>query len=322
MRCSKEIRAELMNVIANTAVENNGMVYGGYVRDSIRNEHDQRTARDIVTDIDIFLQKEQASDFLLELKHNNIILEKLPCDTLLSDYLPSHTGFPYTSDFTHHKYKATLDASFWIRARDRYPIELDMSNIVDQCSSIEPVFVDIVTSETDARNPFFTIPDFECNALFIDKYGLQICSEIVKPSPGNSLLAPLEKINQIISDIFKGHARLIHTFRPRNSMCTRVQRMMDKEETQWTLVDQCIVTLRDSTYTGHCLMCHDSLGPHQMKFECCDGRYHARCMNRLIYEMDKKDDAINHRKFACPLCRHALELTGFIPDLLPSLVVC
>jgi hypothetical protein len=315
-----------MKVIAKTAIEHNGIVYGGYVRDTIRNSHSPNTINPPSSDIDIFMANEYLADFVLEMNLKNINFRRMPTTTVLSEYLPSHTALPYSSDFTHRRYMATLDASFWKRAKDGFLIPLDISSMIEQCEALEPIAIDIVTSDTEARSPFVTAPDFQCNALFIDKYGLQVCPDAVEHRDNNSnttpdILSCTEQINKIVSDIVSGTARLIQTNRPRNGLCARIQKMIHK--TSWTILDQCISTVRDDAYSGHCLMCHDSLceSPTHLKFTCCDGRYHARCMNNLIAAVDSsRRRCARYRTFNCPLCRQSLELYGAAAELLPSLV--
>ena len=350
-RISSRRKRALMKIIARTAIENNGMVFGGYVRDSVRNDELQRQQLLVLNepqeetpprasdkdmskepvesaDIDIFLQSEYLSDFVLELKLNNICFRRLPPTTVVSEYLPPHTAFPHTSDFVHRRYLATLDSSFWTRARDRFPVELDINAMVDQCEAIAPVAVDVITSDVEARSPFVTVPDFECNALFVDKYGLQICSEIVDRDSGDvcidDILAPFRKINQVIKDIADGNARLIHTSRPRYGMPVRAQRVLSRKP-KWSIIDQSICTVYDPAYDGYCLMCHDTLPAQHLKFMCCDGRYHAKCMKRLLAAVDmtastSSSGMVHHRSMTCPLCRSTLELFGNHNDLLPCLL--
>lgn len=281
-----------MTQIAQIVIENYGIIFGGFVRDLILREHRssgslgrEEGAADPVMprDIDIFMCEERMSEFMMDCKMNHLVLRKQGPAVCVSDYIPHIQA---REDCTFARYHVTLESSFWRRASSRFPVALDVSAMIAQCEAIPPVTIDIISSEMDIRNPFLGPPDFECNALFLDKYGLQLYPN-VKVDEGASLLSRHHKISSIMEDIVQRKARLLlptalHPATIIEQQETFRRRTRSLMERGWTVVDTSISSCNEATYAGHCILCHDTLPRDHVRFMCCDARYHSDCMCSLL----------------------------------------
>ncbi len=286
---------DIMRQIARIAMDNNAIVYGGFVRDLLYKEFSTEVlpGTKLPADVDIVIRNDYVSEFMLECKMNNFSFQKTQSSVFVSDITPDCNE----SDFMVTRYKVSLDASFWKRASARFPVKLDVSNMISQCTAIPPVFLDIVTTDTEVRCPFATTPDFECNALFLDNHGLHVHPGI--ETRGSSLLAKYNKVNIIIQDIIARRAIMMHPpFQKSVSLAKRARHMFDKG---WMVQDNVISTCKDAGYTGHCLLCHESLPDDHFKFQCCDARYHDKCMSSML-----KNPAFSCE---CPMCRKHMPVT-------------
>jgi hypothetical protein len=290
-----------MSLIAQLAIDNNGILFGGFVRDLILREHGGEEF--LPRDIDIFMCDTQMSEFLLDCKMNHLVMQKQGPARCLSTYIPQSMR----DDCLFTRYNVTLDATFWRRASSRFPVSLDVSPMIAQCEAIPAVSVDIISSDAETRTPFLVAPDFECNALFLDRYGLQMYPDI--KTEDNSILAKHHKISSILEDIVQRKARLIVSTTPHPSITVDQPTAYGKRARSlvhrgWTVVDGCMASCSDASYTGHCIVCHDALPTEHVRFVCCDARYHNECMCRLL-----RSSAF---VYECPMCRKALSV-GVLP---------
>lgn len=302
----QQYQYQIMTKMAEIVIDNYGIIYGGFVRDLILREHRapgcEEGATDLVMprDIDIFMCEERMAEFMMDCKMNYMVLKKQGPAMCVSDYIPSVAR----DDCTFARYHVTLESSFWRRASSRFPVSLDVSAMIAQCEAIPPVTLDIISSEMDLRNPFLGPPDFECNALFLDKYGLQLYPNI-KVDESTSLLSKHHKIGSIMEDIVQRKAKLLLPTVVHSATVTEHRkRAHSLMERGWTVVDASISSCNEATYTGHCILCHDTLPRDHVRFMCCDARYHADCMCSLL----RSPTFV----YECPMCRTGLTL-GVLP---------
>jgi hypothetical protein len=302
-KTAQEHQWQIMTQLAHIVIDNYGIIFGGFVRDLILREH-SLDLNVMPRDIDIFMCEERMAEFIMDCKMHHLVLRKQGPAMCVSDYVP-HVE---RDDCAFARYHVTLESSFWRRASSRFPVSLDVSAMIAQCEAIPPVTLDIISSEMDLRNPFLGPPDFECNALFLDKYGLQL-GQFKVDDEDTSLLARHRKISSIMEDIVLRRARLIlptaqHPATIIEQQTAFGRRAKSLMERGWTVVDSCISSCNEAEYAGHCILCHDTVPREHVRFMCCDARYHVDCMCSLMRS--------STFVYECPMCRKGLSL-GVLP---------
>jgi hypothetical protein len=290
--------------IRNIILDNDGMIYGGFVRDSIIHDHFaqefykkypysspqnymnkecypetwQRTS--IPNDIDIFITENKFHDLIEILRRNHfevkIVFRHDPRDyfpdiDMRADNTLLHSRLLVKPSVVKDVKRLLLSTSI-----DTIEIKNVLKNL-----SVPEIKIDVLTSLNDnIKEPFVSPLDFECNALYLTK-GLNI--NVSSKLTGNiSILDVQAKKNAIIEDIIQKRTRFMspHNF--------RIRKMMNRG---WMIYDSYITTIKETNYEGYCIICHENLDNTHIKCQCCDCRFHPQCLSSMIQSM-KKDTCI------------------------------
>jgi hypothetical protein len=341
--CDNKNTWKIMSVIKQKILEANGFIFGGFVRDSILHDHfaqmyysycenSDLDNNDIVdyyadtnfhsesserltlpSDIDCYLTDNDYNCFINSLQNVRLSCKVLFCRNA-SVYID---GFP-TIDNTikHRRITVFITSKFFITELNKLPFEFNKFHIINSilASAPSPVYVDILTSEKQYNEPFFTDLDFECNALYLTKHGLSISSKILSLCDVGDY-AKYVKINKVINNIIEKKAIFLHPNSTSKIIAKRTNKLMDKG---WTIQDKfkCYTSIFEHDYEGYCIICHDKLPPNHFKFTCCDGRYHKKCMQTTIevFNRTNNDSNILNHCFMCKKDIPILESHSLIFD--------
>jgi hypothetical protein len=319
---------KMMNIIKDAIIQNNGFVFGGFVRDSIIHDHfarlyydnmkihvnnDYDTYRDgysdpewmidtidrliVPNDIDCFLYEKDYNVFI-----NTLHTQRLTCKPIFnrnaSEYIK---GFEKHRDdsLRHRRLKIMPDLTYVYEELRKLPFKFELNALMDELKELAPlpIQVDIITSKQQYDEPFMTDLDFECNSLYISKHGLSTAFELVE-GPGE--YAKFKQLTKVIDDIIKRVAVYCHP-RDTANIGARVQKLM---KSGWKIKDNqgCIETVCDEDYEGHCIICHEDVPNIHFKMTCCDARYHDECMKKTL----ECSEQHNH----CVMCKTLLPFSS------------
>lgn len=299
---------KMMNIIKDAIIKNNGLIFGGFVRDSIIHDHfahlyyeqlrkNNETDNDSNIDIDRFYDPAWMKDtkdrlvvpndidcFMTEKDYNVFINSlhnhRLMCNIVFNrDACAYIIGFDRNKDDTlrHRRLHIMANLTCVIDELQKLPFQFDIKTFWDALKGVEPtpIHVDIITSKKQYDSPFMTDLDFECNGLYISKYGISIAEELVKET---CELAKFRKISKIVDDIIHRVAIYCH---PINTENIRIQKLIDRG---WTIKDSkgCVTSICDNNYEGYCIICHENVPNTHFKMTCCDARYHTICIQKSI----------------------------------------
>ena len=150
--------------------------------------------------------------------------------------------------------------------------------------------------------PFNSL-DFECNGLIMDKKSIRLCNHLLTIHSINKydVVEVMELTIKVLNDI--KNRRAIYCNEAENVFpLERINKMVLKDWTILELFKKIELIDDDPEYEGHCLMCHDVLPKVMLKFKCCDGRYHPKCM---IQALDVGNTAIVATE-KCLMCKKDL----------------
>ena len=342
---------KLTNKAIEVIIDNGGQVFGGAVRDKYLHDFharafyahvktfsdDERAGRSIV---ELYQDKAFRSDlggrFVVPKDIDAVIhysdqpnlvnaLHKVfPCITKLfsrdiKQYFPNLQIESNT--VIHFRYALrsinTTEVHQWMsRLLTIVPAEIrsnhgdsirDIHSTVQQMlrDGMRPVFLDLMVNmlpRGTAVEPPFGNLDFKCNALILNKHGYQLSTQV--QTDHRDPLCRLDALLSVMKDIQNLTARV------ETVVWYRVRKMLKrgwKVEGIFSHIEQ----VQDSSYSGHCLICHESLSvletieydniPH-MKLKCCDARYHPRC---LLNALNTGDHSMTARG-ACVMCSQEL----------------
>lgn len=318
----------LMKAIKNAIIENNGIIFGGFVRDSIIHDHfsscyyqkneESDVSEDdanenytnvtympetigrlvIPNDIDCYMAEKDYNVFINSLKEH-----RLKCKVIFnrsaSEYI---NGFEKITrdDLKHRRIHIQLDINNVVRELYALPIKFDRQPFEHRLVNLTPppIVVDVITSMYPRDDPFITDLDFECNGLYISKHGLSICPALSK---GLSEYNKWIETNRIVNDIICQVAVYMHPNGTNPNISTRTNKLI---ESGWTIEDhlKCVTSVSDGSYDGHCIICHESVPKVHYKLTCCDARYHGYCLKR-VFQLDH-----NTFKQECIMCKSHLPI--------------
>lgn len=318
----------VMKVLKQCIIDNNGIIFGGFVRDSIIHDHfssayyeknaelsisdeeaqqlyanmlymPETLGRLVIPhDIDCFMVENDYNMFINGLKDNRLTC-KAVFDRTASEYI---NGFEKVGDdsLRHRRITVQVDVNHVLKELYALPIKFDRQPFEQQLFQVmpPPIVVDVITSKHVRHDPYLTDVDFECNSLYITRHGLSICPTLSK---GLSEYDKWIEINRIISDIISKVAIYMHPNGTNQSIAKRVDNLIERG---WTIDDylKSITSVSDGSYEGHCIICHESVPGVHFKLTCCDARYHGHCLKRVL--------ELEHSPFKqeCIMCKAPLPI--------------
>jgi hypothetical protein len=265
-----------------------GIVFGGYVRDSIIHDHyasefyntpdsDLKRYNDpkylpetadrliIPNDIDCYMLSSQLNLFKEKVKENRLyIVQERTRHAHI--YIPD-----VNADLLH----TTLKITFAIN-----PILFDTVK-----PSIFEIKIDIIHGSEDIEPPFGTF-DFECNTVVLTTSNEYKLANSFTKDLGAKRKHDL--LNTVIKNIIERKTKIIYD----DVSKYRVSHMIDKK---WDIEGLHLTVIKQTT-DDNCFICMESLTknkPHT-KFKCCNGRMHMNCARRLFASTEFE---------ICPYCR-------------------
>jgi hypothetical protein len=318
-----------MCIIRDSILENNGFIFGGFVRDMILHDHNAinyyETANDatasifyddknvipetwdrtlIPTDIDIVIDTENFEKLKMNLRTQRL---RVKVQKIIhgEDY---QVGFeiPHGNTVTHYIATVELDTSTLFRELKKLPVDtrIIQETIIEKMQK-PCIKIDILMTSLPVEDPFFGLLDYECNGLYLSKSGICLAKQLIeRPDYFKRQL----KIQQVIEDIIHKKAVFLRTTAGEGTRCVKLYNK------GWKICDKTITTVKDATYEGHCIICHGDLPENHMKLNCCDCRYHAKCLENYI---DHKDGEVDE----CILCKSQVNLTNEHQRLLSCMAI-
>lgn len=294
-----------MTKIRDAILEHDGMIFGGFVRDTIihnhyatlffdNEEHDTDLYTDpthipetadrtlIPNDIDFFATEEQLNKLLDYFNNNgfeaNIAFSRDPKLYFVNMQVNDDATLRHRRIYVRPNIKPVRNA---LR---NMPFNMNvvhraLSNVV-----LPSLKLDVITSVVPKKQPFLGMPDFSCNALYLTKHGVSISDDFVDDP--NCPIKKLQTTTQAIEDVISRRARFYNAASHRVSALVR---------NGWTVFDDFVTTVRQADYDGYCIICHDQLPEHHIKSCCCDARFHAQCLVTYVYN--------NVDNYACIMCK-------------------
>lgn len=306
---------KVMTVLREAVLSCDGMIFGGYVRDMILHDHyaqefyqeinnpdvaairyaDARCSPDtwdrtiVPCDIDCVIDKANYEKFKQMMKNKRFKMKTV----VVKDPQEYNPDFVSSANIpvVHHVVEVSLNKDPVLRELKKLHVDTKLireyfqSRIEDPC-----IKMDILVTDTPVDQPFFGRCDFECNALYLTKHGFGVSPEICPPK---DILNQKKELDRIMDDIIHHRARFMKT--SGGSRCVKLFRK------GWTVYDRFLTSIKDNSYEGHCLICHDELPETHFKMNCCDARYHCKCLGKYL---DNQDGAISE----CPLCKQSCSI--------------
>jgi hypothetical protein len=319
----------ILKLVKNLIIENNGLIFGGFVRDSIIHDHfstsyykknEESSVTDeeakqkytivsympetlgrlvVPNDIDCFMVQNDYNMFINSLKDH-----RLKCTVLFnrtaSEYI---NGFEKVNEdsLKHRRIHVQVDVNHVIKELYALPIKFDRQPLEQQIVDLIPpaIVVDVITSLYPRNDPFLTDLDFECNGLYMSKHGLSICSSLSK---GLSEYNKWVETNRIVNDIISRVAIYMHPDGTNPNIAKRANKFIERG---WKIEDflRCMTSVLEKDYDGYCIICHENLPEVHFKLTCCDARYHGHCLKRVVVEVDN-----NPFKKECVMCKAGLPI--------------
>lgn len=276
-----------MQEVAELAIKNGGIVFGGFVRDFILHEdaankffseydvseyNNQKIAPHlsdrflVPSDIDVkFQNREQYICFKNEL-------------TQKMSYRITVGRGTYTMDMV------SLFLSLELKLQDQ-PFSFATTLLRNQfkdCVKIVPggqFKVDVIFSNEHTL-------DFECNGLVMDLDGIRIGSELGREI---SPFGKFRKLEQVKSDILNKRAVCV-------SFIQKRWEKMDLKDDDWEICGCLVHKIKKSECGEECIICHE---PNtRYKLSCCNARYHKECLKKTFV----------HDETRCAHCRYDFDI--------------
>lgn len=328
----------VMKVLKEAIIENNGYIFGGFVRDLIIHDHFstcyyQKNKELLVSDEEA---NEKYSNFdympetlgrlviptdidcLMHEKDYNMFINGLKDRRLKCSVIFNRTASEYINGFEkvtgdslkHRRVHIQPDINHVIHELYALPFKFDRQSFEQQLIDVTPpaIVVDVITSKTVRNDPYLTDVDFECNSLYISKHGISISSSL---SQGLGEYDKWMETNRIVNDIVAKVATYMHPNGTNQNIAKRANKLMEKG---WKIEDylKCVTSIVDDNYGGYCIICHDTVPGAHFKLTCCDARYHGHCLKKVL--------EIEHNPFKqeCILCKKTLAIQPTHSNLFES----
>lgn len=307
----KRVEYKLKKQIADLVVQNDGVVFGGYVRDCIIHDHyahiyyseaaDSNVIRNynvlsyhpesalrttIPNDIDCFFESsDDFTNFVSDLQTNHFGVEvKWSRDA--TRYLRDINV--RRGELLHKRLKISAKqiVSLLGSLRSQVPSSIKYDSILlikRLVESLPPVtsaiYVDALV-ETDEcvriLHPPFNAIDFDCNGLLLSKSGLALCYDL---SDGLGAYDAFVRMSSIVKNILIKKTKV----NPRSVPMYRYRKMWYKG---W-LIEGYIVHVCDAEEDDRCIICTERLtNDNCFKLVCCNAKYHMQCLNNASRHHD------------------------------------
>ena len=276
----------MMRRISETLIERNGVIFGGFVRDSILRRHHYAKFMQAVPYQK--LSKFEDAEFMPEYSGRLALPKDLNCFINPLEISPFIT-FMTSIGFTVFDAEPEHDKEYDV-AEDVGLMRIGISTETDTPGEIMTVIVELMYPFDDhVVSPPFAKLDFYCNALMLDKHN-PVTPVLMPAFSGSSASSELVEIITLM--IKKRFASAIGDSVP-------LRRTMTMMATGWTMSanGRCI-TDPMAMYTGQggnadvvevldaeddmCLICMDDIGSYAHKFGCCNALYHKSCMSKVV----------------------------------------
>jgi hypothetical protein len=131
-----------------------------------------------------------------------------------------------------------------------------------------------------ATKPGFTMEppfgnlDFACNGLLMTRDGMRLSKMLTQVHARNPM-AYNRLYEKTLSDILKRRANIVV---PGSDVPTyRLEKMLKHG---WVIGNFTMVKYiqDDTAYDGYCIICHEDLPSSHYKMNCCDARFHTKCL--------------------------------------------
>ncbi len=277
-----------------------GIIFGGYVRDSILHDHyasefyknhtgfcseelnikyvdidyNIETINRLLlpTDIDVYLPNNNFKQLVIELLNNNYTIHK-KIIRKGSQYF-NNIDINIADKLTHIilYIKPSLSKVYEILSQIILNTDEIKSILKKMKKELFIIKLDVFISDIKLNDPFFGEIDFECNSLYLTKHGISISNKLTKSL---TFLETNNKLQEIINNIIKKKAIWI------NPNIKRIYKMFIKE---WN-IDHNKVYLHsnEENYEKNiCLICQEDIDFLSFKMKCCNGYMHVNCFIELL----------------------------------------
>lgn len=285
----------LMREAAELAVSKNGVVFGGYVRDSIlRNaaqkkfEGNPSQYEDVTVspetldrllvprDIDIhFATQDDYREFVRAMIDRSYVVKT---KTRMGGYDGKVEDFVVHSLFVSLEMKLSLGSSFGA-ARTML-----MNNFrpINKLIPGGQFRIDAVVCPTERFQELSL--DYECNGLVMTQDGIKLGHAL---SVYLSCMEKFEKFQEVLGDILQKKARTV------NVIENRWKKMIERNG--WEIIGHDIDKVAATGIDDQCIICQS--GGSHFKLKCCSALYHKECLKKTLDRF--KENCVHCR---VPLC--------------------
>jgi len=290
---------KFMCCLRDMVLDHDGIVFGGFVRDAIIHDHfaakfyeknngatgNERlycipsylpeTAGRLVIprDIDCRMTHTNLDAMLARMKRkridHHIVFVRDPMEYL------SNADEPSDRTVSHVRLLLEVDTGRVEAALEDLPFRFSLPKIRSPV-----VKMDVIVSRDKFVEPFVSMPDFDCNALYLTKHGISLSSFVC---PHGDMLRTERRRQEVIANIIEKKATYLNPDPDSEIMNAvlvyRVKKMLDGG---WVLHDDVLRSVLDDGYEGYCIICHGTLERVHFKIRCCDGRYHGKCLQAAM----------------------------------------
>jgi hypothetical protein len=211
------------------------------------------------------------------------------------------------TEVLHYRLKITpdlllhIDAPYCTKNLIRKDIKNFHKKYKELNTKIGDVIIDLMVnvSKNDYDPPFGNL-DFECNGLVMNKDGIRLSRYLQNTDISIFNQLPLhntEKIANILKCIINKIAIPIPSY-VYNDYSYRVVKILSKGyNIQYEFID-----IIDNTDEQQCIICHENiLHTKQVKLKCCNARYHKKCFIQAAFNGDSSMTKTNK----CIMCRRS-----------------
>lgn len=292
---------KVIKSIAKIALEENGVIFGGYPRDIIL--HDNHAKRFYDTD-DVDFSRYDDPEYLPELQERLCIPSDIDCFFENTDSFNSFVRTLKENKY-HVQQRASCDpkryistmkvnlgdimlikmivstmhiGSFYTKMLSNVPlcvrskVKAALYSTLHDIPKYEVCIDALVVSPNCTRklHPPFNNLDFRCNSLVLTKYGIGVMKDMMS---SDSVLDNHDKVASIIDDIISRKAVVAGISIP----SFRIQKMVAKG---WKISggDVCMTNADNDD----CIICHQNFATTEVcyKLKCCAAKYHGDCLEK------------------------------------------
>lgn len=293
----------LKKLIADAVIGVGGIIFGGFVRDTIRRQHCRKLKQifDSSTDLDSDIPELDDADLeptdidcALSKKKQKLLKKKLRELGLLVSR--SETNSEY-DEYQHIRWEVSTHFADITNTLSK----LSPHTAADWDTIEKTVIVDIMPENYNEKDyhPFVDAIDFRCNAFFFKqqldaKYDeVPILSACMFPDSATPE-EQLTTISDCLSDIYKKQAVVVEL-----APSIRIDKMRAKGYVVRNYpIWEPFVKLKEIA-DDECFVCLEKLDIASLKSECCSAKLHCDCYNDLI------SDTLQAK---CPICNKGAQL--------------